>query len=257
MEINVTDNLQLYDYCRVVPQEAQKEIKAGRLKGKTDINPLWRIKTLTEMFGPVGTGWRTANENYITQRNEATGEVAVICTLNLLYRTPDGWSDPVFGVGGSMLIALENMYDANGQKVKGLYLNDEAYKMAHTDALSVACKQLGMGASVYWSEDNTKYTGRKQDNEEPPKPGVKAAPATINKAQTPAAPMQKTSTIYNPWPEVNKIKERFNVNDDGFNSMRMTLVAGGIIPNIPSKEMTEADWKQLFEAIEKNFGDCA
>ena len=119
-------------------------------------------------------------------------------------------------------------------------------------SLTKACARHGLGLYVYAGEDLPEG----DENEEPPKPGVKAAPATINKAQTPAAPMQKTSTIYNPWPEVNKLKERFGVNDDGFNNMRMTLIAGGIIPNIPSKEMKEEDWKQLFEAFEKNFGDC-
>lgn len=120
-------------------------------------------------------------------------------------------------------------------------------------SLTKACARHGLGLYVYAGEDLPEG----DENEEPPKPGVKAAPATINKAQTPAAPMQKTSTIYNPWPEVNKIKERFGVNDDGFNNMRMTLIAGGIIPNIPSKEMKEEDWKQLFSAIEQNFGDVA
>ena len=37
--------------------------------------------------------------------------------------------------------------------------------------------------------------------------------------------------------------------------MRETLIAGGVIPDKPSREMTEADWKQLFAAIWKNFGD--
>ncbi|WP_254555280.1 hypothetical protein, partial [Salmonella enterica] len=30
----------------------------GRLKGMTDINPMWRIKALTEQFGPCGIGWK-------------------------------------------------------------------------------------------------------------------------------------------------------------------------------------------------------
>ena len=36
--------------------------------------------------------------------------------------------------------------------------------MATTDAISVACKQLGVGANVYWQADKTKY-----DNPEPQK----------------------------------------------------------------------------------------
>ena len=52
------EKLEIYNRCREVPKEAQKAIAAGRLKGKTDINPMWRIKKLTELFGPAGTGWK-------------------------------------------------------------------------------------------------------------------------------------------------------------------------------------------------------
>lgn len=51
------DNLEFYNSARSVPQEALREIKAGRLKGFTDINPMWRDKKLTELFGPCGIGW--------------------------------------------------------------------------------------------------------------------------------------------------------------------------------------------------------
>ena len=45
------ENLELYNKVREVPKDAQKAITAGRLKGFTDINPMWRIKCLTEQFG--------------------------------------------------------------------------------------------------------------------------------------------------------------------------------------------------------------
>lgn len=236
------DNMHIYEACRDVPAEAKKPIAAGRLKGKTDINPLWRIKKLTEQFGPCGIGWRTENEAYQTHRNDATGEVAVICTLNLRYVDPetDSWSAPIFGVGGSMLIALENGYNAQGVKTKVLYLNDEAYKMANTDALSVACKQLGMGASVYWEADRTKYTAIQSEAPECP------APVAVTK-----------QVVYDPRPRIAAIKKRYNVNDDGFASMRRALIEGGVVEDIPSNAMTEADWEALFRAIEANFGDAA
>ena len=50
-------NLSIYERMRSVPAEAKKAIEAGRLKGKSDINPMWRIKKLTAVFGPVGFGW--------------------------------------------------------------------------------------------------------------------------------------------------------------------------------------------------------
>ena len=51
------ENLELYNKVREVPKDAQRAITAGRLKGFTDINPMWRIKCLTEQFGPCGLGW--------------------------------------------------------------------------------------------------------------------------------------------------------------------------------------------------------
>ena len=49
-------NLDLYNVFRVVPENAKKKIEAGRLKGMTDINPMFRIKSLTEQFGICGFG---------------------------------------------------------------------------------------------------------------------------------------------------------------------------------------------------------
>lgn len=41
-----------------VPPECLKPIKGGRLNGKSDINPQWRLKAMTETFGPCGIGWK-------------------------------------------------------------------------------------------------------------------------------------------------------------------------------------------------------
>ena len=51
----------------------------------------------------------------------------------------------------------------------GPYVSDECYKMATTDAISVACKALGIGADVYWEADSTKYS----KGESNPKPNIK------------------------------------------------------------------------------------
>ena len=52
------DNLYIYNRARSVPEEAKKQITAGRLKGMTDINPLFRIKTLTELLAPAESDGR-------------------------------------------------------------------------------------------------------------------------------------------------------------------------------------------------------
>lgn len=151
------DNLQIYNAVREVPKTAMKTIGAGRLKGMTDISPMWRIKCLTEQFGPCGIGWYyDIVEKWLEPG--AGGEVAAFVRI-LLYIKYDGeWSKPIEGIGGSSFIASEK---------SGLHTSDECYKMALTDAISVACKALGMGADVYWQGDNTKYQMYSQPQEQP------------------------------------------------------------------------------------------
>lgn len=153
------ENMELYNKFRSVPKNAQKPISGGRLKGMTDINPMWRIKCLTEAFGSAGTGWYTMDEKYTTEKMES-GETALFCSLRLFY---EGCKSPVFGVGGSMLISKEKSQQ-NGYYLR---IDDEAYKKAYTDAVSVACKSLGIGADVYWDKDSTKYTTPEPQYSEP------------------------------------------------------------------------------------------
>lgn len=143
------DNMAIYNKVRVVPENAKKKITGGRLNGMTDISPIWRIKTLTELFGPCGTGWYVQVADKRIEKGADDLLVAIV-ELNLFYKMESGeWSAPVYGVGGSMFVDM--------QKGK-LYTSDEAFKMATTDALSVCCKMLGMGADVYWEADRTKYS---------------------------------------------------------------------------------------------------
>ena len=149
------DNMRIYAQVRAVPEAAKKKIAGGRLQGMTDINPMWRIKCLTEIYGPCGQGWRYA----ITKREfvpGAGGEIACFTDLILQVRENGEWGDPIPGTGGAMYVSKEKA---------GLYTDDEAPKKALTDALSVACKALGVGADVYFARDATKYdTGSQQDN---------------------------------------------------------------------------------------------
>ena len=150
------ENLKIYEQVRSVPAEAKKNIGGGRLKGMTDINPMWRIKKLTEVFGVCGIGWKYEIVEKWIETAMAKDEITANVIINLYIRDEEGkWSDPIPGIGGSMLVASEQ---------KGLYVNDECYKMALTDAISVACKALGMGADVYWDKDTTKYNDTKKDN---------------------------------------------------------------------------------------------
>lgn len=141
------NNLDLYNKVRQVPTEAKKPIIGGRLKGMTDINPMWRIKILTELFGPCGQGWYyTITDKQIV--DGANGEKVAFVDICLYTKVGDEWQMPIYGTGGSSFVAKER---------NGLYTSDECFKMATTDAISVACKNLGIGADVYFEKDRTKY----------------------------------------------------------------------------------------------------
>jgi len=149
------DNLKYYNVGRAVPEEAQKSFNNGKFSG-TDINPMWRIKKLTELFGPAGLGWYY---EVISERAEEHGDVTIaIVDLNLYVKYDGEWSKPIYGTGGNVLLRKGST-------------SDEGYKMALTDALSVACKALGIGADIYFAKDKTKYTAAQepQEKQEAPK----------------------------------------------------------------------------------------
>ena len=147
-------NMELYDVVRHVPDNAKKQIGGGRLKGMTDINPMWRIQTLTEQFGMCGFGWRYEITDKRIEAG-ANGEKAGFVDINLYVKVGDEWSAAIPGTGGSAFVANER---------QGLYTSDEVFKMALTDAISVACKALGFGADVYWQAGRTKYTAESPQN---------------------------------------------------------------------------------------------
>lgn len=170
-------NLELYDKFRAVPENACKPIKGGRLSGMTDINPMWRIKALTEVFGPCGFGW------YYEIRDQriidgANGERSAFVDVALFVKIGEEWSQPILGVGGSSFVSKEKA---------GLYTNDECFKMALTDALSVACKALGVGADVYFHKDRTKYSEKNTAPTDAP---------TVSGLAFPAAELRKAVTAY-------------------------------------------------------------
>ncbi len=151
------DNLTIYNEVRNVPDSAKRRIEAGRLKGKTDINPMWRIKALTEKFGPCGFGWKYVITDKRLEQG-ANGEIAAFLDIDLFVKADGVWSDAIPGTGGSAFVAKEK---------NGPYTSDECFKMALTDAISVACKALGFGADVYWEADRSKYDKPESKQEAP------------------------------------------------------------------------------------------
>ena len=176
---NPSDNLHIYRQVRSVPEDAQKPFESSWGKTLTEINGMWRIQKLTELFGPCGEGWFTE----VTRQERVdfpNGEVCVFTDINLYLKdTKTGrWSKPIRGTGGNRLV-LKN--------ADGLFIDDEAYKKAYTDALGIACKALGFGADIYWGRNDSKYDSGTATTASP------SAKASDSKPETAAAP-QKTET---------------------------------------------------------------
>lgn len=147
-------NLSIFNKVRKVPDNALKQINAGRLKGMSDVNPVWRILAMTDTFGVCGVGWKY---EITKQWTETYGnEIKGFCNINMFIKVDGEWSDAIPGTGGASFVAMEK---------NGAYVSDEVYKMALTDALSVAMKSIGVAADIYFSKGadlGTKYAINEQ-----------------------------------------------------------------------------------------------
>ena len=144
----MNNNMSIYERFRSVPDAAKKAFNNGSFSG-TDINPMWRIKCLTEAFGACGVGWYY-DEPITWLEKTDDGTVMAHCKVALYIKVDGEWSKPIWGIGGNALVKMTK---------SGARPSDEGYKMALTDALSVACKALGIGADVYFERDkSSKYS---------------------------------------------------------------------------------------------------
>lgn len=135
------NNMEIYEQLQTPPNDAMKSIGFGSLKGFSDINPQWRYEALTRVFGVCGIGWKFEAVDHFTQELPS-GELMVFVKVNLYVFDKDSkqWSEPIVGWGGDYLIKKDK---------NGIHGNDEAMKMATTDALGTAAKMLGVAADVY------------------------------------------------------------------------------------------------------------
>lgn len=232
------NNMNLYEAARAVPQEALKTIQAGRLKGMSDINPMFRIKRLTEMFGPCGVGWWYEITRKEITFDEITNQKCAFVDINLYYTDPETGHDShaIPGTGGASFVATER---------NGPYMSDECYKMALTDAISVAAKALGVAADVYYKNDRSKYTKDTLETEQPPADGLKPG----EKVQLPPGGSWNPRNAIAVWCKNN------GVTAENFGKLREALIAGGIVDDIKSGDLTPEQFDYLIRAVETNFPD--
>jgi len=223
------DNLEIYEKVRSVPKNAQRTIEAGRLKGKTDINPMWRIKTLTEQFGMCGVGWKYEITDKRMEQNPESAEIAAFVDISLYIKIDGEWSAAIPGTGGSTFVVQEK---------SGLHMSDECFKMALTDALSVACKALGVGADVYWEADSSKYTKPKQD------PEPKEAIGILDVWKLPNADKVSNTTLF------CKALEIAGMSNEEGRELVKEMFGEGVKVN----SLNKVDFKNLIAAVDKIHG---
>jgi len=226
------ENMKIWDAVKQPPPEALKEIQAGRLKGKTDINPQWRYQAMTEQFGICGIGWKYEVEVW----NEPTTaeQVFAFAKVNLYVKVDDKWSDSIPGIGGSMLVTKESA---------GLHASDEGYKMAITDALSVAMKMLGLGANVYAGLSGSKY----KPVSKPPQSTASPAKKESNTNDGVKEPDKVEPGIDMDWLKENLPKVKWTEKTAASWLVAKHKVQGGLLEDV----LTSLTKKQLAEFVKE------
>lgn len=141
------NNMSIWDgLCETDPKYV-KDFDTGRFQGSS-INPQYKWKRLTEMFGPAGEGWG------IDQHSAdivPVGEEKLVCISVTGFYMKDGvryLTPPGFGQN----------YIVKRNKYGDVAVDEDAYKKAFTDALGNAFKYIGLSADVYLrSFEDDKY----------------------------------------------------------------------------------------------------
>lgn len=152
----------LEDYAKLAtpPDNALKRIEAGKLKGKSDINPQWRYEALTSVYGPYGYGWKVEIDDTSFKTVTTTdGQILVFVKILLYVKKGEEWSAPAQAYGGDYIVKKDK---------NGLSPNDEAVKMCVTDAIGKAACMFGVAADVYRQAKvaDTKYEKESYENTE-------------------------------------------------------------------------------------------
>ncbi|HYD98849.1 MAG TPA: hypothetical protein VEH84_05665, partial [Alphaproteobacteria bacterium] len=130
---------------RTDPRATKPFTRSGGFRG-TQIDPAWRLKIMTEVFGPVGQGW-----GYEQLEWTLVERMVFICA-RVWYRHPDTdeicYTGPQWG--GTEIVRR--------RRDGGESPDDECFKMSMTDAIGKCMLQIGLAADVYLGQfDDSKY----------------------------------------------------------------------------------------------------
>lgn len=224
----MADNMKIYEALATPPNDAVKTIGAGKLKGFSDINPQWRYEALTNLFGPCGIGWKYTIDEWHTQE-VSTGELMLFVKVSLyiIDKESGHWSEPIPAFGGDYIIKKDK---------NGIHGNDEAMKMAVTDALGTACKMIGVAADIYRGliakgASDSKYARREYSQQQTIPPAVHSSQDAMRK--------KALEALSNKMKELGVFKEE------------VSALAGVYYNKLSTREMTTNEICDLTNNLEK------
>lgn len=226
-------NMDIYEALATPPNDALKPIGFGNLKGKSDINPQWRYEAITNKFGMCGVGWKYTIDSHWIQPIQQTGEIMVYVMISFYTKQGEMWSEPIPAYGGDFLVKKDK---------NGIHGNDEAMKMAVTDALGTAMKMIGVAADVYRGliangASDSKYARRDY-----------AAQTSQNRPQG-AANIDKGSSNTNV--RESALKQLMDkAKKLGLNGGEISAIAGLKFGKVSDKEMTVNELCQMANNLE-------
>lgn len=139
----MTDNLATWNRFADIDPAFTKPITGKSYKG-TSPNPQYVIRCLTELFGPVGSGfgWEVAQEGFMPLGDE----VLHWCRIRFWHGTRDNWFES-YGQTKALM-----------KTRNGLMSDEDAPKKSLTDAIIKAASHLGIAANIFLGRwDDQKY----------------------------------------------------------------------------------------------------
>lgn len=143
-------NMKIWETLSKTNPEFTKPLPGYGGKKLTTIDPMYQIKMMTDLFGPVGIGWKyKVDYKYI--------DGLVFAEVTIKYFT-DEWHE--YGP----VCSVQNLSKRDK-------LDDEAPKKAMTDAMTKAFSHLGMSADVFLGKfDDSKYVEQMKQEFSQPQP---------------------------------------------------------------------------------------
>tara|TARA_R100001594_G_scaffold57881_3_gene91855 strand:- start:825 stop:1511 length:687 start_codon:yes stop_codon:yes gene_type:complete len=126
----MSNNLNIWKHFGKTPEKLTKSFRASFGKTATTIDPMWQVRKMTDVFGPVGHGWGWINNPMIE------GDI-YIANVSV-------WTEDKDNIYGPFSVAKE--LKKNGR------LDPHATKSAVTDALTKTFSHLGMCNDIFLGE---------------------------------------------------------------------------------------------------------